>query len=75
MKDIMKIIDIDPTKLQAMIDLIIANSKERKAEDNEDFNIFDYSGENIDDAFHMGTNSGRVEFARFLSSVIEQNLI
>lgn len=35
-------------------------------QDNEEFNTYDYSGGNIDDAYELGCNAGEVLLAREL---------
>lgn len=38
--------------------------------DNDDFDVYDYSGDNFDDAFSGGITEGEVQQARFLLKVL-----
>jgi len=50
----------------------IKEMAEKKARlDNDDFNINDWSGGNIDDAYSMGCDDGEILFARELLAMIE----
>jgi len=54
---------------QDIIDNLISRARnetllDRMADDEEDVNIFDFSGGNFDDAFNSGISAGRTELAR-----------
>jgi hypothetical protein len=40
-------------------------------DDDPDFAVDDYSGSNVDDAYYGGVNSGEVQLARNLLSMLE----
>jgi len=44
--------------------LISLAKDEAKKSDNEDFNVYDWSGGNVDDAFEMGLDEGYTLLAR-----------
>ncbi len=46
-------------------------AKKKVASDNDDFNTFDYSGGNYDDAYSLGCDSGEVWLARELLKMLK----
>jgi len=45
-------------------------SKKETVGDNEDFNAYDYSGGNYDDAYNLGYSDGEIFLARELLEMI-----
>jgi len=47
-----------------------AKAGTKVASDNDDFNAYDYSGGNYDDAFDQGQRDGEVQYARELLALL-----
>jgi hypothetical protein len=68
----MNVKDIPEVTLQAVIDRILATSEKDMKSDDTEFNAYDYSGGNFDDAFQSGMRDGEILFAGMLASMIRK---
>lgn len=57
-------------KIIAALELVEERAKKRISSDNEDFEVIDYSGSNINDAYDLGSGHGQTDFARDLLAVV-----
>lgn len=62
---------IDTEKIAKLLSLIEKTSAYKAAIDAEDFNAYDYSGGNFDDAHSQGMRDGEILFARDLMAILE----
>ena len=62
---------IDTEKLAKLITLIEKTAEYKACIDNEEFNAYDYSGGNFDDAHSQGMRDGEILFARELKALLE----
>lgn len=56
---------------QAMIEKLKKLAATDCSFDNEDFNAYDYSGGNYDDAYYMGSTDGEISLAREILADME----
>lgn len=49
---------------QEIIDQLIKLAQQTAKYDDDDFNAYDYSGGNIDDAYGIGQDDGKISLAR-----------
>jgi hypothetical protein len=63
--------NINTEKLAKVIALIEKTAEYKAAIDAEDFNAYDYSGGNFDDAHSQGMHDGEILFARELKALLE----
>lgn len=66
----MNVKDIPEATLQAVIDKILATSEKDMKSDDPEFNAYDYSGGNFDDAFQSGMDDGEILFAGELAAML-----
>lgn len=57
--------------LQDVIKMVRDTADQDAATDDEDFNAYDYSGGNFDDAFASGQMDGETSFARTILPFLE----
>ena len=50
---------------------IARKASEEVAADKDDFEVIDFAGTNVDDAFEIGVDTGEVRFARELLKILE----
>lgn len=58
-------------KLAALIKAIESNAGKTVRGHEDDFNAYDYSGGNYDDAYYLGTSDGERMFADELKAIID----
>lgn len=63
--------NITPEKLAKIIELIEKNAARKACLDDVNFNAYDYSGGNFDDAHSQGVSDGEILFARDLKAILE----
>ena len=62
-----------PTTIDKVIHLIKHHASFELRQDDDDFNPYDYSGGNFDDAFQMGVSDGYILFAQELLRILNDN--
>lgn len=60
-------------KIASLVAEIERVSNKTAASDNEDFNAYDYSGGNYDDAYHLGTKDGEIFLASRLMNILKES--
>jgi len=58
---------------EAMIGKLKKLAAEGCCSEDEDFNAYDYSGGNFDDAYYAGTSDGEISLAREIIADMEAN--
>jgi hypothetical protein len=60
------------TTLEELETFIKLKSNKKSRSQDEDFNVYDWSGGNIDDAFSLGMDDGEIFFAREILKKIQE---
>lgn len=68
---LVNIMIIDTEKLAKLIALIEKTAEYKACLDDADFNAYDYSGGNFDDAHSQGVRDGEILFARELMEILK----